>query len=471
MSPSNRTPSNRTLRRGSLLPGLTVGAAIGFFGALVACNEIAGVDFGSATLATPIDPQSAASCTQTCTDLGFECGRQFDPCGKELDCGACKDGTSCENGKCGCTAKACSDLGVECGTHPNGCGGVADCGKCPNPNDACVDGKCKCQPKTCPDQGAECGNVPDNCGGQYACGTCGDAGAPNCGGAGPNKCGANPCQPTSCAAQGKDCGTMSDGCGTILTCGAGCTAPQTCGGGGVANKCGCTPTTCAAQGKNCGQIPDGCGGMLDCGACAAPNSCAGAGTANVCGCTSNGSCNECCAADNGPGQDNCGRACIRNTCCGSGCFGAGSPVRLADGSTKPIERIVPGDVVASYDVNGHRMLAARVLGVLVHGAESSAAGFVVTGGARITPNHPIYIDGRSQHAGALKVGSKIYAPGRERLTQASLDPIVIDQSIRSMTIEDVALAPGNGESTYDLEVEGTGTFFVGPLLAQRKIPR
>jgi hypothetical protein len=444
----------------------TVFAAIG-------CAEITGVDFEKATLRGGTGSAFAACGAGSCAGLGFECGSQFDACGQPIDCGVCSDGRACEAGKCACNRRSCAEAGFECGTQPDGCGGAMDCGRCANPAEACVDGKCKCQPKTCAAQNAECGTLPDSCGSTYACGGCSGNPAGNiCGGGGPNRCGNTACTPTTCAAQGKNCGSISDGCGVTLNCGGGCSAPQTCGGGGVANVCGCTPTTCAAQGKNCGLIPNGCGGTLDCGSCAAPNTCAGGGIANVCGCTSTSICSECCTSVTGPGVDNCGRPCYRNTCCsgggGGGCFGAGTPVRMADGSTKPIELVRAGDLVTSHDPITGATYAARVLALRVHGPETSADGFLLVDGVtRVTPNHPVWIGGVRHRADALVTGSIILSTAGSLRTVMSLPPDMPDVFVRTARVRTVTRLPG-GESTYDLWVEGKGTFFAGNLLVEQK---
>ena len=411
-----------------------------------ACSEIAGVDFGAARLkdATQTPQSVTIACDKECADYGFECGTQFDACGKAKECGACPDGKACVAGKCGCAKKACAELGMQCGTQSDGCGGASDCGKCANPSEACVDGQCKCQPKTCAEQGTACGNVPDGCGAQYSCGTC---------------------------PMNKNCGQINDGCGNILQCGS-CSGSSTCGGSGVANVCGCNPTSCAAQGKNCGPIPDGCGGALDCGACGGPNSCSGGGIANVCGCTSNGSCSETC----GTGTDNCGNTCTRTTGCGGGgggggCFGQGTPVRMADGSVKPIERVEPGELVVSYDPRTGAMVAARVVARLVHGPETSNAGFIVrdtpNGTLRVTPNHPLMIDGLRKPAEMLRPDSHVFAP-RLRNTPASFQPHMLDMGVRSELVGPIKHIAGNGERTWDLKVDGPGTFFAANLLVEQK---
>jgi len=447
-----------------------------------ACEQVGGVDFGSVrlksdgtTTTTPGGQTTPASvtiaCDKACADYDFECGTQSDPCGKVLDCGKCADGKACTGSKCGCLPKSCADLGAQCGTAPDGCGGVLDCGTCANPAEGCSDNKCKCQPKGCTEQKIHCGTTPDGCAGQYACGDCGGA-TPTCSA---GTCGAAPCTPTTCAAQGKKCGQISDGCGSILTCGNGtCTAPQACGGSGVANVCGCTPTTCVNQGKNCGSIPDNCGGALDCGACTAMGAtCGGTGTANTCGCVGDGSCDAVCGTGLQHGVDNCGNTCTRS--CGGGggggCFGRGTPVRMADGSFKAIELVEPGERVASYDPATGQTHAALVLARLAHGPETSAAGFLVrrtaAGTLRVTPNHPILIDGVRAAAETLRADSRIAAPFAKS-TPASLAMHVLDVGVRSEAVGTLEHELGNGEPTFDLAIEGSGAFFAANVLVLAK---
>lgn len=145
---------------------------------------------------------------------------------------------------------------------------------------------------------------------------------------------------------------------------------------------------------------------------------------------------------------------------------------MADGTEKAIEQVRAGEVVASFDPRTGMMVAARVIVPRVHGPETSEAGFVVlhgpSGTLRVTPNHPLFIDGVAKRADTFRAGSRIMTPGARRNTPASLGATVLDLNVRSVAVTDVELAPGNGESTYDLEVEGPGTFFASNILVRRK---
>lgn len=95
-----------------------------------------------------------------------------------------------------------------------------------------------------------------------------------------------------------------------------------------------------------------------------------------------------------------------------GCFTAGTPVRMADGSTKPIEAIQVGDRLAAYDEAGQKPADAKVQQVLVHQEHPYALstlktedGHVLTG----TADHPIFTaDGQWKDLSALKPGDRIF---------------------------------------------------------------
>ena len=68
---------------------------------------------------------------------------------------------------------------------------------------------------------------------------------------------------------------------------------------------------------------------------------------------------------------------------GAGCWAAGSPIKMADGSRMPIEDIREGDLV--WTISG----AKRVLYALKMGTKQAAQPMVRLGGCLITPWHPI----------------------------------------------------------------------------------
>ena len=80
---------------------------------------------------------------QSCADQGINCGPAGDGCGKEILCGTCKAPLTCGGGggygQCGypdagtCIPKTCAELGYNCGRNGDGCGSEIDCGSCTPP--------------------------------------------------------------------------------------------------------------------------------------------------------------------------------------------------------------------------------------------------------------------------------------------------------------------------------------------------
>lgn len=374
-------------------------------------------------------------------------------CSTPYDAGARNSSTETDAGGVDATApcrpKTCPELGASCGTESDGCGKALDCGACTTAGEVCVQKKCQCQPKTCEARGAECGTVPDGCGNKYDCGSCAtNPAGPNCGGAGPNKCGTGVCTPLTCAGL---CGQVSDGCGAILDC-PGCPAPQICGGGGTANVCGCSPTTCATQGKNCDSIPDGCGGSLSCGTCSTPDSCGGGGAPNVCGCTPL----TCADVECGNVADGCGGIVRCGVCDGGGCFAAATRITMADGSLAAIERVQVGDWVRSVDPITGIIGRQRVVRHDVHGRQASRAGIVVVDGIlHATRNHPIRVGGKLVSMDQLREG----------------DPIMISDGaggVVAKRVGTITLVRG-GIATHDLVLEdATQSYFAEGLVVATK---
>jgi hypothetical protein len=117
------------------------------------------------------------------------------------------------------------------------------------------------------------------------------------------------------------------------------------------------------------------------------------------------------------------------------CFLAGTPVAMADGSSKNIEDVVPGDRVRSFDLAGRRVASGVVTRVLHHAPEEMAGGYlVINGKLRVTGSHPLYINGRRMLARDARVSDVMHAADGSRVV-----------------IESVEVIPESAP-TYDLEI-------------------
>ena len=133
--------------------------------------------------------------------------------------------------------------------------------------------------------------------------------------------------------------------------------------------------------------------------------------------------------------------------CASSCFAAGTPVTMADGSTRPIELIDVGDRVLGYDVETGATVAARVSHTFVH--PGTTGSLLINGVLRTTPEHPFWVDGG-------------WTPAAELVPGASLLAVSGASSVRSIESVSGAL------TTYNLEVDGVHNYFAGGVLVHNK---
>ena len=147
---------------------------------------------------------------------------------------------------------------------------------------------------------------------------------------------------------------------------------------------------------------------------------------------------------------------------GAGCFVAGTPVVMADGSWKPIEQVKVGDWVMSFCEQTQRLVAAPVTAHLVHEDRSRRSPIVVINGAlEATGNHPFYVDGRWIEADNLALGARLtrLAPSFDGLVAAGTTDVLVSSLERR----------GGAAVVYNLEVGLTHTYFAGGVLVHNKM--
>jgi len=87
------------------------------------------------------------------------------------------------------------------------------------------------------------------------------------------------------------------------------------------------------------------------------------------------------------------------------CFLAGTQIEMADGSLKNIEDVEVGDLVSSYDGFSNEYKEGFVTEVFHHSPEEMMDHYlVINNDLRVTPNHPILVDGAWIEAGDLEIG-------------------------------------------------------------------
>jgi PKD repeat protein len=131
------------------------------------------------------------------------------------------------------------------------------------------------------------------------------------------------------------------------------------------------------------------------------------------------------------------------------CLLGGTEILLADGTSKPIEQVRPGDMVASLDETTGVRAQARVTQVM---PGTSAMHLVINGSLRVTDRHPFLVAGQWLAAGEIMVGDALLR------ADGTMEPV------RCIDVVE------GEETVYDLTVEPTHTFFADGVLVHNKTP-
>jgi hypothetical protein len=143
------------------------------------------------------------------------------------------------------------------------------------------------------------------------------------------------------------------------------------------------------------------------------------------------------------------------------CFVAGTPITMADGSLKPIEDVVAGDRVLTFDPASSTLTSGLVKRVFVH--PNSDELVVVNDTLVATANHPFYSEGEWVRADAL-------APGSPLLTAFDADPTsAIRLEAGSGEVRQLSMREGTA-TTYNFEVAVHHAYFAGGILVHNKPP-
>ncbi|HOW35276.1 MAG TPA: polymorphic toxin-type HINT domain-containing protein [Candidatus Omnitrophota bacterium] len=133
-----------------------------------------------------------------------------------------------------------------------------------------------------------------------------------------------------------------------------------------------------------------------------------------------------------------------------GCFLAGTPITMADGTQKPIENISVGDVVLAFDEETKQMKPDKVTEVFKHDQEDTF--LIVNGHMKVTPIHRVLSKGAWTEIGKLKVG--------DTLTNTQGEDVAIQ------TIEVV----NNKVNIYNFEVNPYHTYVADGVIVHNRKP-
>ncbi len=133
------------------------------------------------------------------------------------------------------------------------------------------------------------------------------------------------------------------------------------------------------------------------------------------------------------------------------CFLLGTKVQMADGTYKEIQDVTPGDEVLSYNTKTKQLTHEKVDKLIIH-KDISGKYLTLNGNLKVTPNHPLFINGMWQTAGFAKVGDKIInAKGQES------------------TISSIEISENGTNDLYNLHLDGREhNYFAEDVLVHNK---
>ena len=123
------------------------------------------------------------------------------------------------------------------------------------------------------------------------------------------------------------------------------------------------------------------------------------------------------------------------------CFLEGTLITMADGTTKPIEKIKVGDLVMSYDEDTKTIVGNKVVETMFHTANPQHLSYgkylIINNVMRVTLNHPIFADthGRSSYdwptAETLRVDDYLYDKDLNKVRIHTIEPVdaIVDLSL------------------------------------------
>ncbi len=130
-----------------------------------------------------------------------------------------------------------------------------------------------------------------------------------------------------------------------------------------------------------------------------------------------------------------------------GCFLASTPILMADGKTLPIEKLKKGDEIMAFDEATKTLVKDKVKEFFVHTADNY---LVINNHLRVTPNHPVYSQGKWVEIGKLKKGDSLFNSSGKAEIIKEIKPV--HQKVK----------------VYNIEVNPYHNYFAAGILAHNK---
>ncbi|MFH1621822.1 MAG: polymorphic toxin-type HINT domain-containing protein [Candidatus Omnitrophota bacterium] len=133
---------------------------------------------------------------------------------------------------------------------------------------------------------------------------------------------------------------------------------------------------------------------------------------------------------------------VRRKTVGNGCLLSGTPILMADGSTRAIENVQVGDMIMAYDVDNARTIADKVSEVFVH--DDADSYLIVNGELKVTANHPVLSNGEWVEIGSLRVGDLLLNQKGEHQKIESIEEVLAKEKVYNFHINPYHTYIANG---------------------------
>jgi len=148
------------------------------------------------------------------------------------------------------------------------------------------------------------------------------------------------------------------------------------------------------------------------------------------------------------------------------CFLEGTLITMADGTTKPIEKIEVGDLVMSYDEDTKTIVGNKVVETMFHTANPQHLSYgkylIINNTMRVTLNHPIFADthGRSSHdwptAETLRVDDYLYDKDLNKVRIHTIEPVDAIVDTYNFEVENAHTYIAENYIVHNIGGEGSG---------------
>ena len=133
------------------------------------------------------------------------------------------------------------------------------------------------------------------------------------------------------------------------------------------------------------------------------------------------------------------------------CFLNGTKIKMADGTSKEIQEVKPGEEVLSYNIKDKTLTKEKVDKLIIH-KDIKGKYLTINGNLKVTPNHPLLINGIWQHAGSARVNDKL-----------------TNSNGNTTTITDIELSSDGTNDLYNLHLIGREhNYFAEDILVHNK---